>query len=428
MRRLYEELSHLRVPTRTLNMSPRHARIVCDAEHRVSTEHRETLPSLTFRGRKSSSVGQAEMSYQVHQPPAVVCEGFPLISDGLGPLQNQPVTQRTESNGDEHSVDKPPQTPVTSNASPGDNQTSERSARTKQSRRGGTYLRSTRRGSMDVPYTLGLPFKRGSIQRTSRSLPPSVQGQGRSHGQGHQGHGQQPYRRAIEREDETREECEQTYQPAQRSEVPAVLDSNAGVDAAAGQTERAARATESDREVVPSSAMQSGAHSSPSDPSAAESLPSVVPRESPTSSQLSRQPMKAAAKSHELCPLAGTPHRACRYFPCVQPHTYHSLGFHPDPSTLSWRGWIVQNAYRPHHRLAPGRPPPAHLQDGRRTPADAPGYVKRKRLGKEDVVKLDMARKKQAHALARPPSWNTNYGQPTSYRRLRCPVRLKPLT
>ena len=124
----------------------------------------------------------------------------------------------------------------------------------------------------------------------------------------------------------------------------------------------------------------------------------------------------------------------------MQPRTYHSLGFHPDPSPRSWRGWIVQNAYRPHHRLAPGRHPPAplahpahpahhlHAPEGRRTPADAPGYVKRKRLGREEVVRLDMARKKQAHALARPPSWNTNYGQPTPYRRLKCPVRLKPLT
>ena len=45
VRRLHEELSQLRVPARTLNVSPGHARIVCEAEHRVVTCLLYTSPS-----------------------------------------------------------------------------------------------------------------------------------------------------------------------------------------------------------------------------------------------------------------------------------------------------------------------------------------------------------------------------------------------
>ena len=485
VRRLQEELSQLRVPARTLNVSPGHARIVCDADHRVvttttttATERREelTLPGLTLSERKASPSGRAEESYQVRQPPATVCEGLPRIPNSTALLENQLDAGHPESNKDEHKEHGPSKSPpvIPSSNSRDSYPTAESSARMKPSSGSGTnnYPRNTSGGGTGVSYTVGLPFKRGSNQRAHRSLPrlrPSHglrpgHAQGRGQGQGHRDHGQRLCRREPGGQAEATEECgqaSQTAQKSQESEVhnfsaavdaatpgqavrqvkqsqePEVRDLSAAVDAATpGQPERpapaTAKATDRDSELVPSSGpaeQQGGAQSS--SVAVASSLPSVIQRASPPSSRRSRkQAARATRALQRLCPLAGAPHHhhECSYFPCVQPHTYHSLGFHPDPSTHSWRGWIVQNACRPHHRLVPGRQPPAHLPDGRRTPADAPGYVKRKRLGREDVVRLDMARKKQEHALARPPSWNTNYGQPTPFRRLKCPVRLKPLT
>ncbi|XP_076442883.1 uncharacterized protein LOC143281549 [Babylonia areolata] len=122
------------------------------------------------------------------------------------------------------------------------------------------------------------------------------------------------------------------------------------------------------------------------------------------------------------CHLAGAERDRCDHFPCTQPPTYHSLGFHPDHSTHPWGRWLLQNTGRPHHRLVPGHflpPPPTSLHGRRRG--------RRTGLGSEETVVV-VARKRHAHhaRLARPPAWNVNYGQPTPRRRVKCQVRMDP--
>lgn len=131
----------------------------------------------------------------------------------------------------------------------------------------------------------------------------------------------------------------------------------------------------------------------------------------------------------DACPYAITPNHKCTHFPCVQPYTYHSLGFHPDTSTHSWRDWMQLTACRPHHRLAQEQAEPGmrRYRSVDDPPADAPEFNRRRRLDKEEQLRLGTMHKKLVHSLQRPPSWNTNYGQPTPYKRLKNPVRLKPL-
>lgn len=121
----------------------------------------------------------------------------------------------------------------------------------------------------------------------------------------------------------------------------------------------------------------------------------------------------------------GTDGCSCTHFPCIQPDTYHSLGFHPDTSVGAWHSWIERSASRPHHRLVPGRTYP--VSDAGQITPDMPGYTRRQRLGKEEMLKLEMNHKKKLNAATRPPSWNTNYGEPTPYKRLKYPVRLNPV-
>nr|KAG5712291.1 hypothetical protein BaRGS_023870 [Batillaria attramentaria] len=82
-------------------------------------------------------------------------------------------------------------------------------------------------------------------------------------------------------------------------------------------------------------------------------------------------------------------------------------------------------ANRPHLRLTSGRAPlSTSLNSGRETPADVPAYAKKPRgLGKKEHARLEiMAHRKHVHEQERPPSWNTNYGEPTPYKRLKYPL------
>ena len=198
------------------------------------------------------------------------------------------------------------------------------------------------------------------------------------------------------------------------------------------KAEQPTQATEAVSEHTPSSRVLEAEQPSLSTPSTTSSpkLPEIELRQSPHRKWISQSLSAPTHHVHKACHMVGQARHSCSYFPCSRPPTYHSLGFHPDTSTHTWRGWMARNASRPHHRLAPDRqhqPSLADLEGRAATPADTPGYARRKKLDKETLVKLDMARKKTAHHLARPPSWNTNYGQPTPYKRLNYVARLKPL-
>jgi hypothetical protein len=42
-------------------------------------------------------------------------------------------------------------------------------------------------------------------------------------------------------------------------------------------------------------------------------------------------------------------------------------------------------------------------------------------------LRTEMKRRRKLQLKEKPPSWETNYGKPTSIRRLKNPVRLRPL-
>ncbi|XP_012938450.1 uncharacterized protein LOC106011874 [Aplysia californica] len=121
----------------------------------------------------------------------------------------------------------------------------------------------------------------------------------------------------------------------------------------------------------------------------------------------------------------------CQHFPCRQPGTYHSLGFRlDDSSTDRWITWTDLKRARlsegevfdpkDQGRLTPGMslkhslPASQFLQ-----PLDAES--------KEKLLREEISRRKKLNENKKPLSWETNYGEPTPFKLLRCPVRLHPM-
>ena len=315
-------------------MSPRHARILSEAEGRVAAEEEQRnhkLPGLRLTTQRQppgpAGVARSEATTSRHQaqgpPLTVACaceegtEDLPRASSHhLAPLHNhhqqqqqqQPDAEVLETNENSSGGHDPCESPAVSSITPREDGPTSASVGPAQggpsSRRSVVHVRKTSRGGIvDVPYPVGLPFQRDSLLPTARSLPPSGhsqglgqhgqplgQGQGQGHGlQGHQGHQGQGQVRAA-----------QTSQPAQKSEeVPEVPASDhhhhhhhTAVDAATTTTTTTAKSGRPEQATTtprdPAAAEQTAPGysatgggtqpSSPPHPLVTASTPSAIPR------------------------------------------------------------------------------------------------------------------------------------------------------
>ncbi|XP_046571067.1 uncharacterized protein LOC124279299 [Haliotis rubra] len=109
----------------------------------------------------------------------------------------------------------------------------------------------------------------------------------------------------------------------------------------------------------------------------------------------------------------------CHHFPCVRPKTYHTIGYRGDPGNTSWMTWedIKQGWNLP------------NLVDNISTSVhDVKVSPRILTLRKEERLRRVIERRKLINDMQRPQSWETNYGQPTSFKQLKYPVRLYSLS
>lgn len=105
----------------------------------------------------------------------------------------------------------------------------------------------------------------------------------------------------------------------------------------------------------------------------------------------------------------------CHHFPCALPKTYHTIGYRGDPGTTSWMTWedIKQSWDVP------------NLVDNISTSVhDVSVSPRILTMRKENRLRRVIERRKCINDMHRPQSWETNYGQPTSFKQLKYPVRL----
>ncbi|GFS02576.1 hypothetical protein ElyMa_004610400 [Elysia marginata] len=132
--------------------------------------------------------------------------------------------------------------------------------------------------------------------------------------------------------------------------------------------------------------------------------------------------------------------RNCYHFPCKRPQTYSHIGFrsnHPQLKTLQWvrsrasprttrsQSWDISIGYAANRRrqVNPVRNKTESLKHR------LPSAVKLRPVDtafRERLLKEEADRRRQVHQMSRPADWEVNYGQPTPFKRLWYPVRLKP--
>ncbi|KAK3093222.1 hypothetical protein FSP39_012871 [Pinctada imbricata] len=119
----------------------------------------------------------------------------------------------------------------------------------------------------------------------------------------------------------------------------------------------------------------------------------------------------------------GTPGRdrgkrhICRYFPCVLPTSYHTIGFRLDPSNTEWIPW--KKLRNDLHDVTMSAINSSTLMNA--------GVSRLRAERREELLKMEMESRRKRVEEGKPPSWATNYGKPVSIRRLKYPVRLDPL-
>ncbi|KAK3773524.1 hypothetical protein RRG08_022237 [Elysia crispata] len=129
--------------------------------------------------------------------------------------------------------------------------------------------------------------------------------------------------------------------------------------------------------------------------------------------------------------------RNCYHFPCKRPTTYSHIGFraqHPQLKTLQWMRNSVSpkttrsesenigNSASVTKQIIPCRNKTESLKHR------LPSAVKLRPVDtafREQLLREEADRRRRVHQMSRPTDWEINYGQPTPFKRLWYPVRLK---
>ena len=110
-------------------------------------------------------------------------------------------------------------------------------------------------------------------------------------------------------------------------------------------------------------------------------------------------------------------HRQCPFFPCKAPVSYHTIGYRLDPDNTTWVSWKKKK-----NELS------EYVRDTmEKSKLLKPGTSRLRAERREEKLRTEMKRRRKLQLKEKPPSWETNYGKPTSIRRLKNPVRLRPL-
>lgn len=187
VRVLREELREMSTPRKALKLSPRHARIMANVETKYLAEVNVKLPSLTVGEPTIGLEGQtkpSDLSQQNHvmlkghtgssnNKSVVVTKSCPDVSDDSAILLSQSIDKDSHKNVDENDAAAPYDTALSSDVNQNQNQTVITHDSPRKVRRSGVYLRRSGSGNRDVNYTVGVPFKTGINQRSSKYLPPS---------------------------------------------------------------------------------------------------------------------------------------------------------------------------------------------------------------------------------------------------------------
>jgi hypothetical protein len=110
-------------------------------------------------------------------------------------------------------------------------------------------------------------------------------------------------------------------------------------------------------------------------------------------------------------------HRQCPFFPCKAPVSYHTIGYRLDPDNTTWMSWKKKK-----NELS------EYVRDTmEKSKLLKPGTSRLRAERREEKLRTEMKRRRKLQLKEKPPSWETNYGKPTSIRRIQNPVRLMPL-
>jgi len=107
----------------------------------------------------------------------------------------------------------------------------------------------------------------------------------------------------------------------------------------------------------------------------------------------------------------------CLHFPCTAPTSYHTIGFRIDPENTSWIPWKeLRHSLSDIALSAMGKSAILNM-----------GVSRLRAERRAELLKLEMERRRKRQEKEKPPPWETNYGKPVPYKRLKYPVRLDPL-
>jgi hypothetical protein len=156
------------------------------------------------------------------------------------------------------------------------------------------------------------------------------------------------------------------------------------------------------------------------------SLYSTSGTASPTSGTVSPEQKRQSVvvSSNTTCQYnTTTSAHQCLHFPCLKPKTYHSLGYMRASANTKWMSWRdLRHVVREAAAGSPTGPGSATVS------GDSGGVSRFVALQREEELKDEMQRRRIVHRQDKPPCWQTNYGKPTPFKRLKYPVRLQPLS
>jgi hypothetical protein len=97
--------------------------------------------------------------------------------------------------------------------------------------------------------------------------------------------------------------------------------------------------------------------------------------------------------------------------------SYHTIGYRLDPDNTTWMSWKKKK-----NELS------EYVRDTmEKSKLLKPGTSRLRAERREEKLRTEMKRRRKLQLKEKPPSWETNYGKPTSIRRIQNPVRLMPL-
>lgn len=119
------------------------------------------------------------------------------------------------------------------------------------------------------------------------------------------------------------------------------------------------------------------------------------------------------------CVYTGTKRiNRCPHFPCNKPSSYHTIGYRIDPENTEWIPWLkLRNNLRD-----------SALSAIQKSVLLNTGVSRLRAERREAILKIEMEKRRKKQEKEKPPSWEVNYGKPTSIRRLKYPVRLEPIS